>query len=455
MSTIKSVRVTKLFGYEGNDFTLNLVDDCQITFVYAFNGVGKTTLLKLIYAAIKQNPFILHSINFESIILTFSHNEQLIVKRICGNDSDFEELIQKGIPLFIYELKLPKRLFGYHSFIEHLPTEKKSPEIKQFLDNLDTDILFANKDYGRVVRANVEIDESCYPYLETDWIPISLKTLKDLIKENEKERETIKEQYKNLRDNNKKENEIIKDRNKNLKKEIVSGVTTSVLGSALGVFGAPFGIAPLLVAAGVITGSAGVISGSVGLYNRKKRKSKESDDLEDIEKIDEEEEQFIDIPLPDKINYIQTKLKSYLEKDKAIETKISLFEEIINSYNTLTDKELRINRESGELEIKTIFSDSKLLEAKYLSSGEKNLLLLYFHIIFILPDLQSEEESFVELIDEPEVSMHSTWLITFFESVEHINEVLNRKANYQYIITTHSPGITFKKSDLMVELKRD
>ena len=438
MSTIKSVRVTKLFGYEGNDFTLNLVDDCQITFVYAFNGVGKTTLLKLIYAVIKQNPFILRSINFESIILTFSHNEQLIVKRICGYDSDFEELIQKGIPLFTYELKLPKRLFGYHSFIEHLPTEKKSPEIKQFLDNLDTDILFANKDYGRVVRANVEIDESCYPYLETDWIPISLKTLKDLINENEKERETIKEYQ-----------------NKKLKKEIVSGVTTSVLGSALSVFGAPFGIAPLLVAAGVITGSAGVISGSVGLYNRKKRKSKESDDLEDIEKIDEEEELFIDIPLPDKINYIQTKLKSYLEKDKAIEAKISLFEEIINSYNTLTDKELRINRESGELEIKTIFSDSKLLEAKYLSSGEKNLLLLYFHIIFILPDLQSEEESFVELIDEPEVSMHSTWLITFFESVEHINEVLNRKSNYQYIVTTHSPGITFKKSDLMVELKRD
>ena len=142
-------------------------------------------------------------------------------------------------------------------------------------------------------------------------------------------------------------------------------------------------------------------------------------------------------------------------KDEPIDKKIDLYEEIINTYNELTDKTLRINRENGKLEIQTIFSDSELLNPKYLSTGEKSLLLLYFHIIFTIPDSITDEETFVELIDEPEVSMHSTWLINFIKSLKHINEVLNRKDNYQYIITTHSPGITFANSELMVELKRD
>lgn len=454
MSTIKSVKVTKLFGYEGNDFTLNLVDDCQITFVYAFNGVGKTTLLKLIYAAIKQNCKILHSINFDTIIITSNQNEQLIVKRICIEESELTELNQ---PFLSYELKVPKKLFGYHSYIaeyniQGVPTKEEGPEFNQFIKNFDTDLFFANKDYARDARDDEEINESADLCSNTDSIPISLAELKELVTSREKkileDKEKIKEEYLKLRDNYKTEAKKITEKNKKLKKTIFSSLATGVVSSTIGVLGAPFGIGPLLLAAGVVSSSA-------GLYNRKKRQRKEYKSLEEIVETYEEDESIIHIPLPDKIDYIQTWLKSYLEKDKAIETKLSLFEEIINSYNTLTDKELRINRESGKLEIKSIFSDSKLLEAKYLSSGEKNLLRLYFYIIFRFPDLQSEEKSFVGLIDEPEVSLHPAWLINFVDSVEHINEVLNRKSNYQYIITTHSPGITFEKSDLMVELKRD
>ena len=444
MSTIKSVRVTKLFGYEGNDFTLNLVDDCQITFVYAFNGVGKTTLLKLIYAVIKQNAAIFRSINFESIILTFNQKEQLIVKRICGEESELPDLLKNDHSFITYELKLPKKLFGYQSFIEELTINgipiKSCPEIEQFLDKLGTDILFANKDYGRVVRAAEEIDDFTDIYSETDYIPISIDEVNDLLQSRKKkileDKEKIKEQYKD----------------KGITKELViGGILGAHLGivSSLGILAGPFGIATSLAAA------TGVISSSIGLYNRKKRNNKEAISLEEIEKEYDREEQFLAIPLPDKIKYIQTRLKYYIKKDKNIEKKISLFEEIINSYNSLIDKELRINRESGKLEIKTTFSNSELLDPKFLSSGEKNLLLLYFHIIFILPDLESEDKTFVALIDEPEVSMHSVWLIAFVDSVEHINEVLNRKSNYQYIITTHSPGITFEKTDLMVELKRD
>ena len=114
-----------------------------------------------------------------------------------------------------------------------------------------------------------------------------------------------------------------------------------------------------------------------------------------------------------------------------------------------------VNRRIKRLKESGRLSSSKLLVAKYLSSGEKNLLLLYFHIIFKSPDSISDDETFIELIDEPEVSMHPAWLMNFVDSLKHINEVLDRKDNYQYIITTHSPGITYANSKLMVELKRE
>ncbi|MBR3814740.1 MAG: AAA family ATPase [Spirochaetaceae bacterium] len=417
MRKLKSVTVTKLFGYKGNNYTLDFMDDGQITFVYAFNGVGKTTLLKLIYAVIKQNWSILNSIEFESIILNFNQNEQLIVRKIQDK--------------FSYELLSPKKskLLGQLPFTGRFRKKAECSEINQFLANIDTDILFANKDYTRVVQSKEVSFEVNEPYIETDEIPISLQDVEQLITQK-------KQEIKKLKDS---------------KNEIIRNLTPGLAGVGValgGILSGPIGIINLLTI-------GGIISTSIGLFNRSKKRRNTVSDQEEIENNLILNEKVLKIPLPDKINYIQKSLEGYILKDEPIDKKIDLYEEIINTYNELTDKTLRINRENGKLEIQTIFSDSELLNPKYLSTGEKSLLLLYFHIIFTIPDSITDEETFVELIDEPEVSMHSTWLINFIKSLKHINEVLNRKDNYQYIITTHSPGITFANSELMVELKRD
>ena len=417
MRKLKSVTVTKLFGYKGNNYTLDFMDDGQITFVYAFNGVGKTTLLKLIYAVIKQNWSILNSIEFESIILNFNQNEQLRGRKIQEK--------------FSYELLSPKKskLLGQLPFTGRFRKKAECSEINQFLANIDTDILFANKDYTRVVQSKEVSFEVNEPYIETDEIPISLQDVEQLITQK-------KQEVKKLKDS---------------KNEIIRNLTPGLAGVGValgGILSGPIGIINLLTI-------GGIISTSIGLFNRSKKRRNTVSDQEEIENNLILNEKVLKIPLPDKINYIQKSLEGYILKDEPIDKKIDLYEEIINTYNELTDKTLRINRENGKLEIQTIFSDSELLNPKYLSTGEKSLLLLYFHIIFTIPDSITDEETFVELIDEPEVSMHSTWLINFIKSLKHINEVLNRKDNYQYIITTHSPGITFANSELMVELKRD
>lgn len=463
MCRLESVKITKLFGYKGNDYNVNFIKDGPITFVYAFNGVGKTTLLKLLYAVINQNFRILFLIDFESIILNFTQDKQLIVKK---------EKKENNRVSFSYELRLPKKLkiMGYHSLIESVPIDSeedffekeiKYPEIKLFLDNLGTDILFANKDYGRVVRANESYSEFDASYLDTDYVPVSLQVVKQLIEANENEISDNKERLKDEENskNGKLQRRIIKTAAKLGPLAVPTALAAGLLGplgmigtaGALGAAGALGGAASVaaLGTAGILgrTASVAALGTAVGLYNRNKKISKEG--IESYSK-------YIDIPLPDKINYIQKSLNKYIEAgENNIEKKIALFEDIINTYNTLTDKTLHVSRETGKIGIQTIFSDSEPLDAKYLSSGEKNVLLLYFYIIFTIPDKKTDDKTFITLIDEPEVSMHPAWLMNFVDSLKHINEVLNRKDNYQYIITTHSPGITYANSNLMVELKRD
>lgn len=449
MCRLESVKITKLFGYKGNDYNVNFIKDGPITFVYAFNGVGKTTLLKLLYAVINQNFRILFLIDFESIILNFTQDKQLIVKK---------EKKENNRVSFSYELRLPKKLkiMGHHSLIESVPIDSeedffekeiKYPEIKLFLDNLGTDILFANKDYGRVVRANESYSEFDASYLDTDYVPVSLQVVKQLIEANENE---ISDNKERLKDEENSKNGKLQRRAESIIKTAaklgpLAAVPAALVLGPLGMIGT----AGALGAAGTLGGAASVaaLGTAVGLYNRNKKISNEG--IESYSK-------YIDIPLPDKINYIQKSFKKYIEAgENNIEKKIALFEDIINTYNTLTDKTLHVSRETGKLEIQTIFSDSEPLDAKYLSSGEKNVLLLYFYMIFTIKDSISDDETFIALIDEPEVSMHPAWLMNFVDSLKHINEVLNRKDNYQYIITTHSPGITYANSNLMVELKRD
>ena len=434
MRKLESVRITRLFGYKDNDYYVKFINEGPITFIYAFNGVGKTTLLKLIYAVIKRNWEILRSIEFESIILNFTQNEQLIVKKEYDKDEQ---------PKFTYKLTHPRD----HHFIKKFSKKVEYSEINQFLDNLDTKILFANQDLFNALYSEQQSFEFDNPYIETDRIPVSLDEVQKSISEKKHAIEAIEGSKKEIVQS------LTAGLSTGLIPGLVSGLKTGFIPGLLraslgGILGGPVGLINSLTV-------GGVIGTSIGLYNINKKRKDASSYQEELEKRLNIDEKIIEIKLPDKIDYIQKCLGYYVSKDKSIDKKIALFEDIINTYNKLTDKTLHINRETGQFEIQTILSSSKLLDVKYLSSGEKNLLLLYFHIIFKSPDSISDDETFIELIDEPEVSMHPAWLMNFVDSLKHINEVLDRKDNYQYIITTHSPGITYANSKLMVELKRE
>ncbi|MCQ2248384.1 MAG: ATP-binding protein [Treponema sp.] len=480
MRKIKQIEIKKLFGYEKNNYTVNLLEDSPLTFIYAFNGIGKTTLFRLIDAAIKRKMTVLDSIIFESLKITFDTNETLTVKKIFlrhFDDITMGELPKDGNNYYfpiVYEWHSPGEevIVGKHYFekkrseeinllleedfdaYSKMPYSRKtdkgirkiplnmfyrSPivdesigkEIEDNLANIGVDILYANKDYSRLpVKAEdarfdykISIFEN---YKSNDIIPLEINEVSDLIQ--------------------KRKNEI----------DMMSDISWKEFSS---------------------------ISFDTKEYDRNLH--------------------FLYLELDDKIQYMQTKMSEYLKELSSLRNihdysnidekllkkifdkttnpidvkfgllehpeklneliveyakkqinKIMLFEKVINEKACLTDKNIFINRETGEIEMKLDFEEGSTIPPENLSSGEKNVLLLYFHLIFLVPDKRPENFPYIALIDEPEVSMHPDWLITFIESLKFINAELGRRDNIQFIVATHSPAITYANSHLMVPMKR-
>ena len=439
MCKIKSISVKKLFGYEGNDYQVDLFPTKLISFMYGFNGSGKTTALRLIYAALKKQLTILDSISFEFIKIAFDTDEILTVSKTINKKFDdvaigelqkdesgkyyfpivyrwesekenlegkfyinesitanFTKLLSEDYEKnanfkFFVDLNTKTQVFlseFYKDKSGYVEEDLSSREIGNKLNQFSNlNILYANKDYNRFASEqllrkkadNGNQDPNIFEkYEPLDTIAFELDYVKNMVEQRETEINTMAD--------------ITMD-------EFVMGIR----------------------------------SGSD--YDAEKK--------------------YVVFKIPDKTQKMREDLKS-LASDKGLEEYINryaeldtakkerekdfcLFEEIINHAPGLTGKDIHINRNSGELEIKMLNGSS--LTVGNLSSGEKNLLLLYFYLIFSVAD------NSILLIDEPEVSMHPDWLIAFVENMERI---FSGRDN-QFIIATHSPSITYGHSELMAE----
>jgi hypothetical protein len=135
--------------------------------------------------------------------------------------------------------------------------------------------------------------------------------------------------------------------------------------------------------------------------------------------------------------YFDTFFEKYAVYDTFLE-KLDLFVGIVN--NRLMFKKLEISREKG---FKIIDEKTKEhLSLKQLSSGEKQVILMYFDLIF------NDKKDLLLLIDEPEISMHIAWQKRFVDDLIKIAE----HGNFRAIVATHSPQLIGKHRDLQIDL---
>lgn len=131
-----------------------------------------------------------------------------------------------------------------------------------------------------------------------------------------------------------------------------------------------------------------------------------------------------------------------IDLSKATEAKRSEIFKPINDYlkllkSYINDKVFAINQRGGL----TVEKGNKIFPASFLSSGEKQLIIL------LTEALMQEKQQFVYIADEPELSLHISWQRKIIPSIIQLN------ANAQLIVATHSPEIVGKYGDNIIDME--
>lgn len=120
------------------------------------------------------------------------------------------------------------------------------------------------------------------------------------------------------------------------------------------------------------------------------------------------------------------KATNFPEQAGRINERIQMFYDTVNRLFVKTEKTIRIDPHTNHL----IFVDrGEVIPLYKLSSGEKQLLIILLRVFLM------EEQAYILLMDEPEISLHIEWQYRLFEEIRRLNP------NCQIITSTHSPSL--------------
>ncbi len=120
------------------------------------------------------------------------------------------------------------------------------------------------------------------------------------------------------------------------------------------------------------------------------------------------------------------KATNFPEQADRINKRIRTLFETVDRLFAKTGKNIQIDPHTNHL---VFIDDGEVIPLYKLSSGEKQLLLILMRVFLM------EEEPYILLMDEPEISLHIEWQYILFEEIRRLNR------NCQIITSTHSPSL--------------
>jgi len=129
--------------------------------------------------------------------------------------------------------------------------------------------------------------------------------------------------------------------------------------------------------------------------------------------------------------------KARLQQIDSLYNQLNRFINLINGF--FRDKYIEIDAREG---ISILVGNGQKLEPENLSSGEKQLLLLFCNV------LTSSEEATLFLIDEPEISLNVKWQRKLVDSLIKISG----ENKCQFLLATHSIELLTKHVDQTIKL---
>jgi len=155
------------------------------------------------------------------------------------------------------------------------------------------------------------------------------------------------------------------------------------------------------------------------------------------------------IPSPEAPNSaIDQILNAYLQD---VESKLAVFDTLLERIEVLKRivdahleyKKMVISQQFG-FQFRTTYGKHSRILPTSLSSGEQHILILFYDLLF------NDAKSSLILIDEPEISLHVDWQLSFLSDLQKIISIVP----HDIVLATHSPQIVNNHWELTVPLNR-
>ncbi len=441
---IKQISVTKLFGIFDHVIPLNL--DERITIIHGINGVGKTSVLKIIngifnskYSDIRNIPFHCFQIDFDdtnNILISKSdteNNQKNSIEVVFENNNigTKERFDFKILQVDVSNL----RGYSLSSLVEDLVPDIKKISPREWLYLPDGEILSLEEvleRFGHLLPIPIKNSIKKEPM----WF-------KDL-------RESLSIRFiqsqRLLRFSDTFRSESIRSRSPQMELSIVkySSDLAENIKSELAEYGKFSQSLDRTFPKRLIESTSIEKLTDEQLKDRLNKLEEKRHRLIKVGLLEQERDSYFQIT--DNLDDTSRKVLSVYadDTDKKLNMfskfaqKIEVFQRIVNqrfNYKTLV-----IDQNSGFI-FKT--DQDKVVSPIDLSSGEQHELVMLYELLFKV------KPGSLILIDEPEISLHVGWQVKFLEDLQEIAKL----ANIDILLATHSPDIINGRWDLTVELK--
>lgn len=439
---IKEIEIQSLFGYF--DHRIPLKADDRITIIHGPNGVGKTTVLRLISDLFECRFYSLLVTPFERIVVRFNPKGSLTVIRTKEGEENSAKL------KLIYRVGTERTEYTVSSLRVQEGLRRYSPSIlERLIDNIERvgGSEWYDENTGKVMSHEEVVllyGHSLPPDMLGSIIPFP-KKIKRLLEqinivvvetqrlftEHKDEHEELESRYRRRevpiqRMTVEKYSEDMVSRIKECQQE--SGEKGASLDSSF-----PQRLLELQLPE---------IATEEYIWGEYKS---QSDYRKRLMKAGLAAETSVPLPSEGLAELERKVLWAYLkdveEKLQVFDwllSRLELFKDIVNS--RFSYKKFKIDKENGFI-FESDHGES-IVSPRALSSGEQHELVLTYELLFKAP------AGSLIFIDEPELSLHVSWQRKFLEDIAKISEL----ADLDFLVATHSPSIVHDRRDLMVQL---
>ena len=434
---IKEIKIIGLFGMFDHVIPLNL--DTHLSIIYGINGVGKTTVFKMLEYVFNDeykynNFFNLTNIDFQRLEILFE------------DDTTFK-FIKNGKYITVFIKNIIEKISEMNIFSSNVSQHIQSNIYFSFdgtrisnLERIDYDT-FLDKSTNENLSLEQVFSKHLYDFLKmpiSNWATFNNRTqlsknYLDIIKNINIHHIGLERVNGHLANNNNQNSILIhsagfskliktkQDEYTNLTKSLESSLGKRILSKEIKT---NLDKEALKKIVSEVQKRRSELQ-KIGLIE-----NLEAENLTIPDDLDSGTQAVLSVSFQD----IQTKLKIF----DAFYERLTLFLEILNE-RRFYFKQISVKQKEGFVIVNDNGLKIKLVD---LSAGEQHELILLYLLLF-----NTSENSLI-LIDEPETSLHIDWQTAFLEDMEDIIKL----QKFDILISTHSPSIVSGRRELTIPL---